>query len=397
MPAVSSPGNSTAKICLVCGDEKASKHYGTIACNGCKGFFRRSIWEQRAYTCANHDKCEVAQQFRNRCRACRLLKCFRVGMDARAVQSERENKPTDNRIRAQKSRLRSQGYVPRCSSRSTPEFEKPTVLKRLIMIERAVMEKQDDQTDLAAMFSCQCNVNLSLAEAFANPNRVASRTKLQWECCDRLSNVKDLQVTWCRTFVWYVDFLRSHDEFNSLPHNDQLSICKNRFAPVSWLTYAYNAYIYQIDGVAFTNDAWYPKDPKLRELVPSECNQYYASLCDIMHHEVISIMKILSIDAEEYCLMLLLAAFKPDYRLSDEANQHISGVRAHYNQILCEYATSKTESQMEAMERIGLLMLLLTSVERLTREEDANVQVLGILQSSGLHGLPLEIHSSLKA
>uniref|UniRef100_A0A914Q1P6 Uncharacterized protein n=1 Tax=Panagrolaimus davidi TaxID=227884 RepID=A0A914Q1P6_9BILA len=53
--------NSAAKICLVCGDPKASKHYGSFCCSGCKGFFRRSIRGNAQYFCCFKNECKVQQ------------------------------------------------------------------------------------------------------------------------------------------------------------------------------------------------------------------------------------------------------------------------------------------------------------------------------------------------
>ena len=56
------------------------RHYGAISCEGCKGFFKRSIRKQLGYTCRGSKDCEVTKHHRNRCQYCRLQKCLSMGM-----------------------------------------------------------------------------------------------------------------------------------------------------------------------------------------------------------------------------------------------------------------------------------------------------------------------------
>ena len=76
--------------CAICGDRATGKHYGAASCDGCKGFFRRSVRKKHAYSCRFSRNCTVDKDKRNQCRFCRLRKCFKAGMKKDAVQNERD-------------------------------------------------------------------------------------------------------------------------------------------------------------------------------------------------------------------------------------------------------------------------------------------------------------------
>ncbi|XP_030761075.1 hepatocyte nuclear factor 4-gamma isoform X2 [Sitophilus oryzae] len=76
--------------CAICGDRATGKHYGAASCDGCKGFFRRSVRKNHLYTCRFNRNCVVDKDKRNQCRYCRLRKCFKAGMKKEAVQNERD-------------------------------------------------------------------------------------------------------------------------------------------------------------------------------------------------------------------------------------------------------------------------------------------------------------------
>ncbi|KAI8781374.1 ecdysone-induced protein 78C [Biomphalaria glabrata] len=72
--------------CKVCGDKASGYHYGVTSCEGCKGFFRRSIQKQIEYRCLREGKCMVIRLNRNRCQYCRFKKCLAVGMSRDSVR-----------------------------------------------------------------------------------------------------------------------------------------------------------------------------------------------------------------------------------------------------------------------------------------------------------------------
>ncbi|XP_066571825.1 thyroid hormone receptor beta isoform X3 [Amia ocellicauda] len=70
------------ELCVVCGDKATGYHYRCITCEGCKGFFRRTIQKNLhpTYACKYEGKCIIDKVTRNQCQECRFKKCIAVGM-----------------------------------------------------------------------------------------------------------------------------------------------------------------------------------------------------------------------------------------------------------------------------------------------------------------------------
>lgn len=74
------PLSNTKHLCLICGDRASGKHYGVFSCEGCKGFFKRTIRKDIVYACRASGSCVIDTRQRNRCQYCRYQKCLRQGM-----------------------------------------------------------------------------------------------------------------------------------------------------------------------------------------------------------------------------------------------------------------------------------------------------------------------------
>ncbi|XP_026145417.1 retinoic acid receptor RXR-beta-A-like isoform X7 [Carassius auratus] len=96
-----SPGPmlSQKRLCAICGDRSSGKHYGVYSCEGCKGFFKRTVRKDLSYTCRDSKDCLVDKRQRNRCQYCRYQKCLAMGMKREAVQEERQrNKEREGEV-----------------------------------------------------------------------------------------------------------------------------------------------------------------------------------------------------------------------------------------------------------------------------------------------------------
>ncbi|XP_070570413.1 nuclear receptor subfamily 1 group D member 2-like [Ptychodera flava] len=124
-------------LCRVCGDKASGFHYGVHSCEGCKGFFRRSIQQKIQYKpCTKNGHCSILRVNRNRCQSCRLHKCLEVGMSRDAVRFGRVPKKEKAKILAEIERITAERQITvtpkqvEVKSEVVPEPEKIKSCKR---------------------------------------------------------------------------------------------------------------------------------------------------------------------------------------------------------------------------------------------------------------------------
>ncbi|XP_019369644.1 PREDICTED: vitamin D3 receptor [Gavialis gangeticus] len=78
------------RICGVCGDKATGFHFNAMTCEGCKGFFRRSMKRKAMFTCPFNSDCKITKDNRRHCQACRLKRCIDIGMMKEFILTDEE-------------------------------------------------------------------------------------------------------------------------------------------------------------------------------------------------------------------------------------------------------------------------------------------------------------------
>ncbi|ULT90480.1 hypothetical protein L3Y34_008663 [Caenorhabditis briggsae] len=88
------------QICLVCGAISTEPHYGADVCRACAAFFRRRVFSRFPAKCDRVGTCEITSEREVRqCKACRMEKCLKIGMQVSNVQSKRDKHDNEKIIR----------------------------------------------------------------------------------------------------------------------------------------------------------------------------------------------------------------------------------------------------------------------------------------------------------
>ncbi|GMS99627.1 hypothetical protein PENTCL1PPCAC_21802, partial [Pristionchus entomophagus] len=401
--AAAAAGAGTVLVCVVCGDQAFGKHYGVNACNGCKGFFRRSVWNNRTYLCRFDGNCAIAKEHRNVCRACRLKQCFQSGMNPRAVQSEREL--AQNRVKDEydaEGRGESESPQPEMTSHEvqtdsvksecgSPQMTMENnendgrmleVANRVYMHNLRVLGRVE--ATLEAAYSVYSGPNrhsggggvptqVGFTDAFFNPTLISIRTPIT-PTGVRVAQMPDVLQDWRRCFTLFADWCSGLMEFGRLCAEDQIVVAKNRFGPFYWWLCAEWSARIGCDGVCYANGTYFPADKNLQCLpdVSNVAERMVATLVRPIHE--------MAIDEVEKALVCGIIIFQDELTaLTEEGKAAVREARALFVKSLHHYVQTRIKDNTLAAMRIGKLTLLLAAATNLVHLTNDNVELNDVL------------------
>ncbi|XP_070787341.1 oxysterols receptor LXR-alpha isoform X2 [Pituophis catenifer annectens] len=237
-PAPKMLGN---EVCSVCGDKASGFHYNVLSCEGCKGFFRRSVIKGAQYICKNSGRCEMDTYMRRKCQECRLRKCYEAGMREQCVLSEEQiqlkklKKQEDDQARI---------IAVRQNPPSPPSIPPKMTPEQLVMIEKLVAAQQ------------QCNQRSFTDRLKVTPWPQISDPLHREARQQRFAHFTELAIISVQEIV---DFAKQLPGFLELTREDQIALLKTSTIEVMLLETS-RRYNPETESITFLKDLSYNRD-----------------------------------------------------------------------------------------------------------------------------------------
>ena len=322
------------ELCLVCGDRASGYHYNALACEGCKGFFRRSITKNSTYACKYGDNCEIDMYMRRKCQECRLKKCYQVGMRAECVVPEQQ---------CQQKRKQKEASRPQKEESSTgPPNKRQKVVAPL---------KPEEEELINRLVYFQDEYEQPSGDDLKKIDETVEEESDD-DCGDPSANwrLRHITETTILTVQLIVEFSKRLPGFQSLCRDDQVTLLKACSSEVMMLRGA-RRYDSKTECIVFANNKPYTRE-----------NYLEADLDNADLFKFCRLMSNMKVDNAEYALLTAIVIFSERHNLKEP--KRVEKIQEIYVEALQAYVNNR-RTRLPTGVMFAKLLAVLTELRSL--------------------------------
>ncbi|XP_020015610.1 oxysterols receptor LXR-beta [Castor canadensis] len=350
------------ELCRVCGDKASGFHYNVLSCEGCKGFFRRSVVHGGAgrYACRGSGTCQMDAFMRRKCQLCRLRKCKEAGMREQCVLSEEQIRK--KKIQKQQQQQQPPPVEPAGSSSSASGSAASPGGSEVggqgsgegESVQLTAAQELMIQQLVAAQL--QCNKRSFSDQPKVTPWPLGADPQSRDARQQRFAHFTELAIISVQEIV---DFAKQVPGFLQLGREDQIALLKASTIEIMLLETA-RRYNHETECITFLKDFTYSKDDFHRAGLQVEfINPIF---------EFSRAMRRLGLDDAEYALLIAINIFSAD-RPNVQEPSRVEELQQPYVEALLSYTRIKRPQDQLRFPRMLMKLVSLRTLSSVHSEQ----------------------------
>ncbi|XP_051846269.1 oxysterols receptor LXR-beta [Antechinus flavipes] len=346
------------ELCRVCGDKASGFHYNVLSCEGCKGFFRRSVVRggARRYTCRGGGACHMNAFMRRKCQECRLRKCREAGMREQCVLSEEQIRK--KKIQKHQPPGSGPGSAAAPGAPTPGPAGSPAASSEAPADGGSIQLTPDQKLMIQQLVSAQlqCNKRSFSDQPKVTPWPLGADPQSRDARQQRFAHFTELAIISVQEIV---DFAKQVPGFLQLGREDQIALLKASTIEIMLLETA-RRYNHETECITFLKDFTYSKDDFHRAGLQVEfINPIF---------EFSRAMRRLGLDDAEYALLIAINIFSAD-RPNVQEPGRVEALQQPYVEALLSYTRIKMPQDQLRFPRMLMKLVSLRTLSSVHSEQ----------------------------
>ncbi|KAE9554663.1 hypothetical protein FO519_002150 [Halicephalobus sp. NKZ332] len=266
------------------------------------------------------------------------------------------------------------------------------IAAQIVYNERRAFTMQDEILVNPDVLSRRADISFQVA--FLNPSLVSHRYPMEF-LPTSIMTADLLMLGWRRHFIYYMDWIRTFDEFKALCLADQLILARCRHTDHGWFMHSYHTMLCGRYGICLANGGFHPHSTDHQWAERDKIiGEFYESQTKTVTDHLIIPMKDHQVDFTEYVMLKAIFFFREEPGMTPEGTCTVKEARKKYLRTLYKYIKGRhSADEKSAWTKFSTVLSFATVLTALKSMFDDRIMMNHFFKIMEFDGLILDVHN----